>query len=172
MIKLFDSVGGKIVPTEHCYAISQFNTVIKKYNKNVHQIIPYIFYMSFLGDENPYFNYPVETKEDMIKKDLQIEFSLDDILIKKAIEKATEMYTTPTRRGYLIIRKKIEEILDYLDDTAITDGRDGNFKDQTSFIEKYHKYNEISKSLSRDLEEEQKEVHARGGSQMAYDQKK
>lgn len=171
MIKLFDTIGGKIVPTEHCYAISQFNDVIQKYPDNIHQTIPYIFYMSYIGDENPYFNFPIETKEDTIKKDLRIEFSLDDILFKTAVEKAIELYTTPTRRAYIIIRKKIEEILDYLNDTAITDGREGNFKDQTSFIEKFSKYNEISKSLSRELEAEQREIHARGGSDLAYDQR-
>lgn len=170
MIRLFDIENGKIMPTEHCYAISWMKEVMEKYSGEIAKILPYIFYMSFVGKQNPYFNYPIKDRREVVVKDLDIKFSLDDVVIDNAIKGAIDLYSTPTMRAYTVVRRKLEEILVYLDETRITDGKDGNFKDQTGYIEKYAKYYETLEKLEQKLDEEQNDTKVWGGQELAYDQ--
>ena len=97
MIKLLDVEDGVVKPTAHCQTIKWLSVITDKFGyDNGLKVYAYILYMVYHGQENPYFNIPPEIREETIIKDLEIDFPLEEDEIIEALEKATNMYETPT----------------------------------------------------------------------------
>ena len=155
MIKLLDIENNMVIPTVHCKTIKWLKVIEDNYPKNFIKIYGYIFYMSCPSQENPYFNVPVDNREELVIADLDIDFSLEDDEILEAVKKATIMYQTPTVRAYQGITTMLDNLTDYMSTTQVTAGRDGNI-------------NSLLR-IAKDLEAEQ-QAHVRGGQELGYDQ--
>lgn len=166
MIRLFDVENGVVVPSEHTYTIKQFADLRDKYPANV---FAYIFYMSYEGEQNPYFNIETDSKKDLIIKDLKIDYNVDSQDIKEAIAKAVSLYETPTKRLYNTMKVAVDKISDYMMKTALSGGRDGNFDE---FIKATTNFEKIASSYEERLDKLRKEesVQVRGKIKVAYDQ--
>lgn len=171
MIKLFDLQNGVIIPTEHCYTNKSLKNIMDNYPEDYPKIYTYLFYMYCPDDTiNCYFNIEEYKKEDTILKEIGAKFCTDDRLIYEAKEFCKLMYWTATAKAFFFIKKMIEDIAEYMQDTCIRDGKDGNVKDKIAFAEKYKtlrkEYNEAYKELA---EENGK---ARGNKHVSYDQRR
>lgn len=169
MIKLLDIENNTVIPTVHCKTIKWLSIIEDKFPETYIKIYAYVFYMSCPSQENPYFNLPLESREDVVISDLSIDFSLEEDEIIEAVEKATKMYETPTVRAYNGITTMLDNLTEYMSTTAVTAGRDGNINSLLRIAKEFDSIRQSYKGIAKDLEAEQ-QAHVRGGQQLGYDQ--
>ena len=169
MIKLLDIENNVVIPTVHCKTIKWLKVIEENYPEHFIKIYGYIFYMSCPSQENPYFNVPVDNREDLIIGDLEINFSLEDDEIIEAVKKATVMYQTPTVRAYQGITTMLDNLTEYMRTTQVTAGRDGNINSLLRIAKEFDAIRQSYKGIAKDLEAEQ-QAHVRGGQELGYDQ--
>jgi hypothetical protein len=167
-IRLFELDGKIVRPTEHCYMISWLKKIIDEYPDDHVKVFAYIYYMSYLGPDNPYFNISELDREDKILKDLQPEFNVESPTILYAIDRCKDLFMTPTMRSYDAIKTMLENLNTYLKHTEITDGRDGNIGALLRVAKEFKAVRESFKGVYDDVQEENK-VKARGSSKLPYD---
>jgi hypothetical protein len=168
MIKLFDVVNNKVVPSEHCFIIPFLKKIMDEFPENYLVIYSYLFYMSCRSSENPYYNRPREDVQDEILKDLQITFDTENVLICIALDRCKKLYETPTVRAYNGISNMLDKLAFYMETQSITDGRDGNITAIVSAAKNFDAIRKSFKGVAKDLEEEQSS-RARGGQKLSYD---
>lgn len=170
-IRLFEIENNIVKPTEHCYMISWLKCIIDTYPDEYIKVFGLIYYTSYLGQDNPYFNIIEEDREDRILRDLSpYEFDPEDHIIQVAIERCTELYMTPTMRSYDAIKTMLDNLNAYLKETPITDGRDGNIGPILRVAKEFDNVRKSFKGVFDDLAEENK-VRARGSVKLPYDLK-
>jgi len=126
--------------------------------------------MSCLNDEeNPFANVPENDREDLILKEVKGDFSIDEEAIYTALETCKELYKTPSYNLYLSAKIGIERAADYIKNSPISTGRDGN---EMSYLRYLERYDEICRSFEARYKafKEELSTTARGGHQIAYDQ--
>jgi len=169
-IKLFDIENGVVVPTEHCYTLKALKDVMDEYPEEHLKIYLYLFYMSCPNpDLNPFFYTPEMDKEDLILKQINSDFSVEDDSIHKALQFCQKMYETPTSRAYKGIASMLDRLARYMETQSITDGRDGNINSIVSAAKNFDQIRSSFKGVYKDLQDEQSSK-VRGGIGMAYDQ--
>jgi hypothetical protein len=171
MIRLLDVENGRVIPTEHCHTIKWLKAIMDQYeDPEVYiNVYAYIFYMTCPSQENPFYNVPESEKEDQILDSITLNFDTEDDVIIAALEKAEQLYETPTLRAYLGMKKMIDNLADYMGSTKILHGRDGNISALVQAAKNLQAIRESFKGLSADLAAEQ-ETKVRGGKNLGYDQ--
>ena len=170
-IKLFEVESGVVKATEHCYTIQWLKDIMTNYPDNYLKVYAYVFYMSCPNPEmNPFFNMPEDDKEDLIIESVGLEVSTDDNLIRIAVAKCQQMYTTPTLRAYNGIAKMLDNLSYYMETANITAGRDGNINSLIAAAKNFQSIRESFKGVLKDLEAEQSKTSVRGGQNLGYDQ--
>ena len=170
LVKLFDIENGVVVPTEHCYTLKALKDVMDEYPEEHLKIYLYLFYMSCPDpDMNPFFYTPEIDKEDLILKQIDSEFSIEDDCIRIALQFCQRMYETPTSRAYKGIATMLDRLARYMETQSITDGRDGNINSIVSAAKNFDQIRTSFKGVYKDLQDEQSSK-VRGGIGMAYDQ--
>ena len=155
LVKIFDVQNGKVIPSEHCYSIKTLKKIIDKYPDTYMSIYLYVFYE--------------HEKEDVIIEEIELEESVEDDIILKAIELCKEMYQTPTFRAYKGIKSMLERLARYMEKTQIEHGRDGNLTALVNTAAKFDQIRQSFKGAYNDMKDEQKS-QVRGGQGLAYDQ--
>jgi len=113
-IKLFDVENGVAKPTAQCYVINWLKDIMEKYPDNYLKIFSYLQFMySWNPEDNPYLAMKEEDREETIIADIKPDFSLE----------------LPAYRTWLSCKKALDNIRDYLLNTKIVSGKDGNNKD-------------------------------------------
>ena len=108
-------------------------------------------------------------KEDLILKQIDSDFSVEDDSIHIALQFCQRMYETPTSRAYKGIASMLDRLARYMETQSITDGRDGNINSIVSAAKNFDQIRSSFKGVYKDLQEEQSSK-VRGGIGMAYDQ--
>jgi hypothetical protein len=170
MIKLFDIQNSKVIPTEHCYTLKSLKAIMEEYPDDYLKVYQYIFYMTSQTEENnPFFHMTEEDKEELIIEELDIDFSLDEPVIQRAIEVCNKLFETETSRAYYAIKKALDNMADYLNTTKFRDGKDGNVTQILSLAKQFNDVRQSYKGIYSDLKDEQASV-VRGDQSLAYDQ--
>jgi len=170
IVKLFDIQNGKVIPTEHCYTLKALKMVMDNYPDNYIKIYQYLFYMTCPNpDLNPFFYTPEVDKESLILEQIDADFSTEDEDVFIALEFCKRMYETPTSRAYKGIASMLDRLGRYMENTPITDGRDGNINSIVAAAKNFDQIRASFKGVYKDLQEEQSS-RVRGGIGMAYDQ--
>lgn len=169
LIQLFTLENGVVVPSTHCYNLKDLKAVINEYPNDYIKVLSYVYYMTCPATENPFFNIVEVDKEDEILKQLELNFSLDNLVIKNAIILCKKLYETPTVRAYYGIKAALDNIAEYMMNSKITGGKDGNITQIGTIAQKFNEIRESYKGTYEDLEKEQKK-HVRGDIDLAYDQ--
>jgi hypothetical protein len=167
--RLFDVQNGVVIPTEHCYTLKSLKDIMDNYPDQYLKIYQYLFYMTCPNpDMNPFFNVPHMDKEDIILKEIEAEFSVEDDDIFTALKACERMYETPTSRAYEGMQKALDRISRYLATAQITDGKDGNIAQIRALAKDFDGIRQSFKGVYKDLQEEQ-QSKVRGGQGLAYD---
>jgi hypothetical protein len=170
MVRIFDIQNGAVVPTEHCYTMKSLKTIMDEYPDNHLKIYQYVFYMTCMcPDLNPFFDVPDIDREELILQEIDADFSTEDPYIIQALEIVKKLYETPTSRAYRGIKTMLDRLADYMENTPIEHGRDGNINSLVNAAAKYQQIRESFKGAYRDLKDEQ-QSSVRGGQSLAYDQ--
>jgi len=170
MIRLFDVLNGKVIPSEHCYTLNFLKVIMDEHPDDHLQIYAYLFYMTCPNpDMNPFFDMPEQDKEHFILKEIDADFSLDDDKISYALTMCKKMYETPTYRAYQGIKIFLDNMAKSMASEQLTFGRDGSSPALLRMAEKYDAVRQSFKGVYKDLQEEQQST-VRGGQNLAYDQ--
>jgi hypothetical protein len=170
LIKLFDIVNNKVVPTEHCYTISSLNDIMTEYPDDYLKVYTYLFYMTCPNpDLNPFFNVPEHEKEEIIMSEIDMDISTEDELIIRGMNTCKKLYETPTYRTYVGIKSMLDRLAHYMETTEIQHGRDGNITALVNAAAKFEQIRQSFKGAYKDLAEEQ-QSQVRGNIGLAYDQ--
>jgi hypothetical protein len=169
-VRIFDIQNGAVVPTEHCYTMKSLKTIMEEYPDNHLKIYQYVFYMTCMNpDLNPFFDVPDIDREELILQEIDADFSTEDPYIMHALDVVKKLYETPTSRAYKGIKTMLDRLADYMENTPIEHGRDGNINSLVNAAAKYQQIRESFKGAYRDLKDEQ-QSSVRGGQNLAYDQ--
>ena len=170
LIKLFDIVNNKVVPTEHCYTISSLNDIMTEYPEDYLKVYTYLFYMTCPNpDLNPFFNVPEQEKEEIIMSEINMDISTEDDFIIRGMNTCKKLYETPTYRTYVGIKSMLDRLAHYMETTEIQGGRDGNITALVNAAAKFDQIRQSFKGAYKDLAEEQ-QSQVRGNIGLAYDQ--
>jgi hypothetical protein len=170
LIKLFDIVNNKVVPTEHCYTISSLNDIMTEYPDDYLKVYTYLFYMTCPNpDLNPFFNVPEHEKEEIIMSEIDMDISTEDDFIIRGMNTCKKLYETPTYRTYVGIKSMLDRLAHYMETTEIQGGRDGNITALVNAAAKFDQIRQSFKGAYKDLAEEQ-QSQVRGNIGLAYDQ--
>lgn len=170
MIRLFDVQNGKVTPSEHCYTLKFLKDIMDSYPDDHLKIYTYLFYMTCPNpDMNPFFDIPEIDKEEIILKEIDAEFSVEDDLIFNALKMCEKMYQTPTYRAYMGIKITLDNLAKVLATEVPSFGRDGSAATLLRIAKDFDGVRQSFKGVYRDLMEEQ-QSSVRGGQNLAYDQ--
>ena len=119
-----------------------------------------------------YCNVPEEDKEEVLLTDFPGEYSTEDEVIIKALEKLKFLYHTPSYQYYLDNKLLLEKLGRFVRTANITAGRDGNITALQSQIKSVGKTIQEFKQLEKTVLQELNEGRARvkGDKRLAYDQ--
>lgn len=170
MIKLFDYQNGVIVPSIDIYNMKDLNAIVEQHPKDHMSILSFLFYMTCKDEDlNPYFNVKIDEMEEIIMKQTGFSCSLEDPLILAGFDLCTELYQTPTSRLFEGAKSMMDKFGDYMLNSEIEHGRDGNITAIQNMFAKFEGIRISFKGILRDLKEEQKST-VRGGQHLAIDQ--
>jgi hypothetical protein len=169
LTRLFDVQNGVVVPTEHCYTLKALKDLMDEYPDDYLKIYQYLFYMTCPNpDLNPFFFTPDLDKEHLVLEQIEAEFSTEDESIYIALQFCQRMYETPTFRAYKGISTMLDRLARYMENTQITDGKDGNISQMRAVAKDFEAIRSSFKGVYKDLQDEQSS-RVRGGQGLAYD---
>lgn len=171
MIRLFDILNGKVVPSEHCYTLKFLKDIMDEYNEEeAVKVYSYLFYMTCPNPElNPFFDVPEQDKEELVLREVDGEFSVEDDVVIAAKKMCEKLYQTPTFRAYQGIKIALDNMATFMATEKPTSGRDGSATALLRIAERFDMVRQSFKGVYKDLQEEQ-ESTVRGGQRLSYDQ--
>lgn len=161
----FDVENDRVVVSPNVLLVPEFRRLVEKYKDPI-PALTYVRQMTH--PSSPYRNSPEADKPELIARDIQGEYSLDDPELILAVSKAEEFYLTPTRRFYFDAKVGLERMGTYLRTTIINSGRDGNDTTYLSFLKSVGKITAEFKILEKEYQEEV--ALLRGGAESSYDE--
>jgi hypothetical protein len=96
--ELFDIQNGKVIINVNCLLIPEFKAVHDAYKDPI-PAFSFLYYL--YSPKGPYCNTPEEDKEEVLFIDFPGEYTLEDEVMIKAIEKIEFFIMTPAYRYYL-----------------------------------------------------------------------
>jgi hypothetical protein len=133
-------------------------------------VYAYLFYMTCPNpDLNPFFDVPEQDKEELILKEVEGDFSVEEDSIVYALAQCKKMYETPTYRAHQGIKIALDNMAKFMATEQVTSGRDGSATAILRIAERFDAVRQSYKGVYRDLMEEQ-QSSVRGGQNLAYDQ--
>lgn len=170
-IRLFDIIGGQVLPTEHCYTIASLKNILEEYGENAGRIMAYLHYMTSMnGQDNPFADLPEEEKQEVITRQICPEIDTDSVVIKDALEVVLKMYESATYTVYKGFKMMMERMGRYLQTHDLTSGIDGNWKDVISAAKSYPELKNAFKEAYKEHLDEIESEKVRGGIKLSYDE--
>ena len=167
---IFDIQNGVVIVNANILLIPEFKAVHDEYKDPV-PALAYLHYRYY--PKGPYCNIPEEDKEEILLQDFPGEYTLEDDIMIKAIEKLEALVMSPTYRYYLDNKILLEKMGKFGRDATVTAGRDGNASVLNSQLSKVGKtiqeFKQLEKVVNQEIDEHK--ISVRGGRRIAYDQK-
>ena len=161
MIRIFDVEDGIVKPNENCILIPEFKAIMDKYTDPI-PALAYIYYMC--APDSPYANLEEDEKGETISDDVGGDFSLEDDEIEKAMEKYKKLAWSRTQRLHRAAGINLDRMAKYLEETQISEGRDGSAEILYKWQVNLPKLVEGHKKLEKMVQEELK-TRLRGSAQ-------
>lgn len=121
----------KIVLDETIFAIPEFKALIE-YTEG--DTLPFMYIWALYDPQSPFMNIEEHEREEAVIKDFPVYEYLQTMEMISAMEKAEKLYFSPLRKILKGAKKAVENISGFLEDTEISDGRDGNLTQIVSTI--------------------------------------
>lgn len=167
--EIFDIQNGAVVINVNCLLIPELKAVYEAYENPI-PAFSFLYYL--YSPKGPYINTPEEDKEEVLMTDFPGEYTTEDEVILKAMEKIESFIMTPSYRYYLDNKILLEKMGKFARTTAITSGRDGNlaaFNTQIKSVGKtITEFKIMEKEIMKEMDEAK--IKVRGDRKKAYDQ--
>lgn len=169
---LFDIKDGIAIPTEHCYTIAAYKSVIDEFGEgNSGKIFVLCHYLNSLNEKtNPFALLPEAEKEEVIIRQICPELDTDLPVVREAMELTAKTYDTSTHRMYMGIKMMVDKFAAFLKDTQVHGDKDGNVGQILAIAKAYPALREAQKLAYKEYQEEQGIETTRGGARLAYDE--
>lgn len=152
-----------------CFIIPELFSIIEEYQLNAEPYLIHVYY--FTAPDSIYINYSEKEKEESIIADISQrygEYDYEAPLLKEAIVKLQEIFTTRTARYYESVGKSIDKMCEFLDNAEIEQGKEGNLSEihriQKEAGATIKSYKELEKVRDNEIKESM-----RGSGEMGYD---
>jgi hypothetical protein len=152
-----------------CFVIPELYEIIDEYQLNAEPYLIHAYYST--APDSIYINYPDKDKEDVIISDINQrygEYNYDSPLLKNAISRLKEIFTTRTARYYESIGMSIDKMCEFLDNVEIEQGKEGNLSEvhriQKEAGTTIKSYKELEKVRENEIKESM-----RGSGEMGYE---
>jgi hypothetical protein len=169
--EIFDIENGQVIINHNCLSIPELKAVNEKY-KNPIPAFNFLHYLN--SPKGPYCNVPEEDKEEVLLGDFPGEYTLEDDVMIKAIDRLSVFIDTPSYRYYLDHKFLMEKLGKFARNATISSGRDGNLTALGAQLKSVGKtvqeFKILEKTVLQELEEGS--ARARGGKRIAYDQQR
>jgi hypothetical protein len=166
---IFDIENGRVVLTPVCFLMPELKAITEAYTDP----IPAFSYLNFkFAVKGPYANTPEADLDEVLLTDYPGEYTLEDDVMIKAVEKLTELYITTTIQYYRDNKGLLEKLGEYARLTPVTSGRDGNISALMAQVKSVGKTITEFKILEKTVLEELADAkgRVRGNKTLAYDQ--
>ncbi len=157
----------KISP--ECFIIPELYAIIEEYELNAEPYLIHAYYST--APDSIYINYPHTQREDAITADIiqrYGEYNYDAPVLKEAVERLKEIFTTRTARYYESIGRSIDNMCNFLDNTEIAQGKEGNLAEihriQKEAGNTIKSYKELEKVRENEIKESM-----RGSGELGYE---
>jgi hypothetical protein len=166
---LFTVENGKVKPSLHCHLIPEFKQIIDKYEKRSTDMLAYAFYFACpFKSINPYADYSNDEKEDILKKSFVVFPDNPDVLL--AIDVMKGLYETTSVKYFNRNKKNLEDIMDYLDTSVLTEGKDGNLSERLRIASICNKIKAEFDELEKNVEAERGKLRAKANRTTGFDE--
>ncbi len=159
----------EVVPSIECYTEPYLKAVLEAYKDPI-PALTYLYYMT-----HPYsaYNYiPKEDRERSILETYPGEYSIEDLVIVKAIDELEKRYTTPQKRYYESQKNLFDVMSKYYSSITVDaindDAQKGNINVFKKSLQESKKTAESFSALEN-LYKEETQTRIRGGYERAYD---
>lgn len=164
-LRIFDISENQVVVNEHVLLVPELKAIVDNYEDPIPPLC-YVYYMT--EPFSPYFNLPAEEKEERILEDYEGDYTSDDELIFKAVEKLSKLCETPTMRLFRQSKVALLRLGNHLESMMIRDEeKGGNLATLLTALKSIAKINEEYSRFEKQVEEE---YRTRGNSQLGYDE--
>ncbi len=168
---LFDIRDGVVIPTEHCYTIAAYRSVIDEFGDNSGKIFAFCHYMCSLNEKtNPFALIPEAEKEEIVTRQICPELDTEHLIVREALDLTRKCYETTAFLLYQGFKVNQEKLAILLRTTEWSTGKEGNMTQLLAAAKAYPALREAYKQAYKEYQEEQGAGNAWGGADLAYDE--
>jgi len=166
MIQIFDIENEKVVINPNCLLIPELRAVYDFYEDSLSALC-FLYY--YTDPKSPYNSLGEDLRESAIIFDYPGEYTLEDKVMIKALDKLKKLNITPTLALLNSAKIGLEKLSNYITTQEITSGRDGNMNTYLASLKSISQINKEYKSLEKQAEDEI-QIKGRGGVEFSYDE--
>ena len=168
-IGLFEVVNDTVVPGEYTMTEPLFLQLKEKHPQDFLKILSYLFFMTCWDSRNIYLNVPEEDRAGQILSDLQLDISLEDSNLIKALELCERLYNSSLVNAMKACKEMLDKLATAMRDTVpVMGGKNSNIDDIEKIMTKLPGLMESYNKVRENLKQEQSRI--RGGHKIALDQ--
>lgn len=162
-MKVFNIVEKRVVIDENILLIPEFKTIVDEYKDEAINALCFIYY--YCDYKSPFADFQPEQREERLMEMFNKKgtFTLEDQSILDAMKLYTDMQWTPTRELLDAVKIAMFKMADYLKNTSIIDGRDGNLIQIGNIMKNIGSTIGSYDELCEQVEKEQEKSIIRGG---------
>lgn len=164
MVKIFDIKDKQVVINPEILLIPELKAVVDKYEDSI-KALSFLYFL--LSPDSAYINIPEDEREAFLKREYYGTYSTQDTEMIQAREKLELLWLSPTIRYFKQVKKALEKLGSYLENTEISEGRDGNLAQFRQAIKDAGQLIQQFKQLEKAVEEEI--LKMKGNAKRAYD---
>lgn len=165
--KIFQIENGRIVIDENILTIPELKEVYNHYDDP----IPAFLYLKNMTDpEGPYNQLDEVEKEESILFDFPGEYTVEDSVIIRALDKLRQLNTSETYRYYLANKELLDKLSTYARTVDVTDGKNGNLAELVALVKSTGKTIQEYNVLKKETEKELKKLRMIGNGHSSYDE--
>lgn len=120
-----------VIIDESILGIPEFKSLLEYSGRDT---LPFMYIWALTDPESPYMNLSELEREEQVLKDVPVQEYLNSLEFIEALEKADLLYKSPLRKILKGAKTAVENISKFLEETEISDGREGNLTQVVSTI--------------------------------------
>lgn len=155
LARILEYDGNRVRVTAEAYTIPEIKAILDKHDMNADPYIKYVADMSY--PDSPYKNIPKDERAEASIfdiKDTLGDFDHEDELIEPAIARLRSLWES----ALTLLADELEEELhrwrNYLRDTPLAGGVDGNMKDRLSLMQNIEKIAAAARNIRKQADDE------------------
>jgi len=169
--KIFTIENGNITPKPDCTILKPLKAVIDSYPDNYDKVFYFLHAMKSMNKiDNPHADVPLEEREELVLRHLDLDIDSQDPVIQQALECVERLYYTTFYGIYIGMKNYMDKAGRVLKDLEPDfDKRTGNSDTVKNFLKDYNMMVSSYKQAYKDFEQENAPIQSWGNIEESYD---